>query len=76
MVAFLDDGDDESYVQILQEIQIQIMILLFIKEPKVNYNDSSYLTVPSKEALAILAPEAEKWHRLIGLVCPKNVSFK
>lgn len=33
-----------------------------------------YLTVPSTEALAMLVPEAEKRHLLIGLVCPKNVS--
>jgi hypothetical protein len=36
---------------------------------------SVYLTVPSKEALAILAPKLKKRHQLIGLVCPKNASF-
>lgn len=40
--------------------------------------DASYvhiLAVPSREALAILFPDAEKRHRLIGLVCPKKVSW-
>lgn len=36
---------------------------------------SRYLTVPSREALAILSPDAEKRDLVIGLVCPRNVSY-
>lgn len=35
---------------------------------------NSHLTVPSLDALAMLAPVAEKRHLVMGLVCPEKVS--
>lgn len=81
MVAFLDVGVDESYVQILQQV-LEDWIRTQLKRKEVIHLTLAYkiylvhinLTVPSIEALAILVPEAENLHLEIGLVCPKNVS--